>query len=326
VGRPVGVLTIDLEDYRRQELRDHRRRDEPPHAAEVERQLDHLIAVLVTCGARATFFSVGRLAAELSPSVWETITARHRIACHGYEHISINNLGRRGFESDLRAAKDALEDASGQPVLSYRAPYFSGEGCDPWFGETLARVGFMLDSSRRLRSTPPAFRGTLPLTGSGGAVREVPLPAIGYGSKRITVIGGSYLRLLPLSLIIRLLEWAQARGFIPMVYLHPYDLDPTAAPLGYESLRLCFPRLGDWIRRLGRGTADVKLRALARIYEFRPAETLIESGDIAPQGASALGVSVLEIGSVAARAIPPSGMDGPGIGVGDPYGTPLHVA
>jgi hypothetical protein len=289
----VGLLTIDLEDYRRQELRDHRRQDEPPHADEVRRQLDHVMAVLETCDARATFFSVGRLAAELSSGVWGAITARHRIGCHGYEHLSVESLGRMGFEEDLRVAKDALENASGQPIVSYRAPYFSGERCDPWFGETLTRLGFALDSSRRLRSPPPAFQGTLPLPGAGGTVREVPLPSIGYGSKRITVIGGSYFRLLPMRWIIRLLEWAQARDFIPMVYLHPYDLDPTSAPLEYERFRHWFPRLGDQIRRLGRRTAVMKLRSLARIYEFRPIESLIEPQGIAPQADSYDEVRVL---------------------------------
>jgi len=326
VGRPVGLLTIDLEDYRRQELRDHRRTDEPPHAAEVERQLDRVMAVLATCDARATFFSVGRLAAELSPSVWEKITARHRIGCHGYEHISIYKLGRRGFEADLRAAKDALEDASGQRVLSYRAPYFSGERCDPWFGATLARVGFMLDSSRRLRSTPLAFQGTLPLTGSGGAVREVPLPSIGCGSKRITVIGGSYLRLLPLRWIIRLLEWGRSRGFIPMVYLHPYDLDSTAVPLEYEPLRQWFPRLGDWVRRRGRRTADEKVRALARIYALRPVESLIEPGWKSAERPPSDPVRAPENGPLVPDPISPNGLEGRQIVVGDHHGMPFHVA
>jgi hypothetical protein len=226
----------------------------------------------------------------------------------------------------MRVAKDALENASGQPIVSYRAPYFSGERCDPWFGDTLTRLGFSLDSSRRLRSPPPAFQGTLPLAGAGGTVREVPLPSIGCGSKRITVVGGSYFRLLPMRWIIRLLEWAQTRGFIPMVYLHPYDLDPTAAPLEYEQFRDWFPRLGDCIRRLGRSTADGKLHALARIYEFRPVESLIELGGIAPQATYSKRVRDPETGSAVAHAFPPCGMDGRRTEVGNSHGTPLHVA
>jgi hypothetical protein len=191
-------------------------------------------------------------------------------------------LGPIGFEGDLLAAKAALEDATGQSVISYRAPYFSADGCDPWFGEVLARAGFLLDSSRRLKTIAPGFSGIVPLPGSAGAVREVPLPAIGFGSKRLTIIGGTYLRLLPLAWIVRLLKWGQARGFIPMVYLHPYDLDPKAAPLGYHRLRHWRNSLGDRVRRLGRRTAAEKLQFLASIYEFTFVESLIDVESLAP--------------------------------------------
>ena len=42
---------------------------------------------------------------------------------------------------------------------------------------------------------------------------EVPLAAIGPGSKRLTVIGGTYFRLLPLRWIVSLLEWARGGSF-----------------------------------------------------------------------------------------------------------------
>ncbi len=276
MGRSPGILTIDFEDYRRQELRDHRRGDEPPHSGEVERQLAELLEGLESIDARATFFSVGRLVHELPARVWGEIRSRHRIGCHGYEHLRVARMGKQAFAADLRKAKGILEDATGESVVSFRAPYFAAHGCDPWFGETLADAGFLIDSSRRLRTTPDTFRGEYWLPGSAGAVREIPLPSIGFGSKRITVIGGSYFRLLPLLTIMQLLAWGEARGFIPMIYLHPYDLDPDAPPLEYEPFRQWIPRLGDWIRRQGRRTTLEKLRALASIYDFQPIECVLD--------------------------------------------------
>jgi hypothetical protein len=182
-------------------------------------------------------------------------------------------LGPAGFARDIRAARLALEDVTGRPVVSYRAPYFSSDGCDPWFGRAIAEAGFTIDSSRRLRATPPGFAGTLPLEGSGGAVREVPFPAVGYGPRRVAVIGGTYFRLLPLPCVTWLLRRGRAGGFLPMVYLHPYDLDPTAAPLGYEPFRHWGPFLAEQVRRLGRQSATEKLRALAREYNFQPVES-----------------------------------------------------
>ena len=274
-GRRSLAMTIDFEDYRRQELRDHLGEPQPPHPVEVERQLDALLGLLEGLDARATFFSVGRLTGELARSVWARIGARHRIGCHGHEHLRVNAIGRERFREDLRRAKAALEDASGTAVVSFRAPYFASDGADPWFGEVLAGEGFRVDSSRRLAAPPAGFAGSYALEGSDGRVLEVPLASIGYGPKRLSVIGGSYFRLLPLGAIRRLLGRAEAQGFLPMIYLHPYDIDALAPPLAYPRRGYARQKLGDWVRRRGRATAAAKLRALADSYEFMPVEAIL---------------------------------------------------
>jgi peptidoglycan/xylan/chitin deacetylase (PgdA/CDA1 family) len=236
--------------------------------------VDLLLELFASCRATATFFSVGRLVAELPRSVWGRITEHHRLGCHGHEHLRVAEQGRERFRQDVSTAKKTLEDAAAVPVLSYRAPYFSADGCDPWFGEVLGEVGFRLDSSRRYTAAPGGGRGMAPLEGSQGRVTEVPLCSLGVGAKRLTVIGGTYFRWLPLAVIERLLGRADALGFIPVVYLHPYDIDPRAAPLEYPSGYLK-ERGGDWMRRQGRASAGDKLRALAERYAFEAAETLV---------------------------------------------------
>ncbi len=276
MARPVAYMTIDLEDYRRQELRDHWDPAEPAHPREVERQLDLTLGLLGELGAGATFFAVGRLVAELSRGAWRGISGPHRLGCHGDEHLRVHRLGPHGFARDLARSRGRLEEVSGRPVVSFRAPYFGADGCDPWFGEALAREGFRVDSSRRAAEMPPGREGTYPLPGAGGRVVEVPLRSLGVGPKRITVIGGTYFRLLPTPWIVALLEGARARGFLPMVYLHPYDLDPGAPPLAYPRFSRWRPRLGDRIRRMGRESAADKLRVLASLYDFRPVESLLD--------------------------------------------------
>jgi peptidoglycan/xylan/chitin deacetylase (PgdA/CDA1 family) len=276
MGRPVAYMTIDLEDYRRQELRDHWHPAEPAHPREVERQLDLTLELLDDVDAGATFFAVGRLVAELSRAAWRGIAGPHRLGCHGDEHLRVHRLGGRGFARDLARSRGRLEEVADRPVVSFRAPYFAADGCDPWFGEVLAREGFRVDSSRRVAEMPTGREGTYPLQGGDGRVLEVPLRSLGVGSKRIAVIGGTYFRLLPTSWIVSLLEGARARGFLPVVYLHPYDLDPAAAPLAYPRLSHWRPKLGDRIRRLGRDSAADKVRALASLYDFRPVEALLE--------------------------------------------------
>jgi hypothetical protein len=140
----------------------------------------------------------------------------------------------------------------------------------------LAREGYVIDSSERLFFTPPGFRGVFPLEGSCGAVTEIPLAAVGVGGKRLTIIGGTYFRLLPLPMIRGLIAAADGRGFLPVVYLHPYDLNqgapPIEVPAGHSKWSL---RAGDWMRSVGRSTAAEKLRALADSYRFEPVESLL---------------------------------------------------
>jgi peptidoglycan-N-acetylglucosamine deacetylase len=274
-GRQLAFMTIDLEDYRRQELRDHMGDPQSPHPREVSYQADLMLRLLDDVKVRATFFAVGRLARELDPALWREIADRHEIGCHGQEHIRVDQLGPRRFLQELHAAKAALEDRVQKRVVSFRAPYFSVDGCDPWFGRSLAIAGFKLDCSMRMRAVPAGFAGFLALPGSGGAVLSIPLPCLGFGAKRVTVIGGTYFRLFPIRLIELLLRQGAQHGFLPMVYLHPYDADVAARPLEYPRLRFARDTIADRVRRGGRASVARKVRALVRAYSFRPVETVL---------------------------------------------------
>ena len=268
-----AAITVDFEDYRRQELRDHLGREMPANPQEVERQLNLLLALLDACDCRATFFSVGRLTEELPHNTWARILRSHRVGCHGHEHLRVDALGPDRFLRDLVQAKQSLEDKTGTEVISFRAPYFSVDGCDPWYGEALAAAGFTLDSSsRRPLGKGRLIDGTMPVPGSDRAVVSVPLPSIGFGGKRVTIIGGTYFRLLPVTVIDDLLHRAHRAGFLPMVYLHPYDIDGFAAPLEYPQRGYRRQRWGDRIRRYGRRGAGDKLKYLAERFQFAPLE------------------------------------------------------
>lgn len=274
-GKRPAILTVDLEDYRRQELHRLLGGVPLPNPDEVQRQLERVLQVLASLNLEATFFTVGRLTSELPHSAFESLRQLHQVGCHGHEHVHVSRQGPRAFIEDLRRAKAALEDTLGRAVISYRAPFFSSDGCDPWFGEALARTGFRLDSSRRLAQLPRHFSGTVPVPGAAGDVIEVPLPSIGLGPKRLTIIGGTYFRLLPLHVIRALLARSERAGFVPIVYLHPYDLDTSARPLELPRGRHWVARAADVVRRTGREATAEKLRALAECYDFRPIESML---------------------------------------------------
>lgn len=271
--RRTAIMTVDLEDYRHHEQERMSGVRGDFYADEVAHQTELLLDTFDAHDISATFFTVGELASRLPQTMWRRLGARHRVGCHGHRHRHVHRLGPQAFVDDVVQGRAALQDATGSPVQSYRAPYFSADGCDPWFGEGLANAGFRLDSSRRITfmKTPG---GVAPLAGAGDRVVEVPLMSVGLGSKRLTIIGGTYFRLLPLAAIERLLDRAYAQGFAPMVYLHPYDIDPDADALRFSGMGLR-GRLGDRVRRIGRMSVSDKLAALSRRYQFGPAERLL---------------------------------------------------
>jgi hypothetical protein len=267
--RRSALLTVDLEDYRSIRLRDHGQRVPPWDPVEICRQVNILLGLFSSLRASATFFSEGRLARLLPADMWREIALHHDIGAHGFSHERVWQQGERVFSEDLRRTRDALAEVSDREIVAFRAPYFSIPGSEPWFGEVLARNGIRFDSSMRLFSPPKGFRGSLSMPGSDGEVMEIPLPGVGFGHRRFTIIGGTYFRLLPASAIIALLTLAEQRGFIPMIYLHPYDVDPEAEVLeGAGTEEPMSARWGDRMRRVGRGTACEKLRIVAATFDL----------------------------------------------------------
>ena len=51
-------------------------------------------------------------------------------------------------------------------------------------------------------------------------------------------------------------------------------------------MRHLWPRLGDQIRHLGRHTIADKMRALAKIYDFQPIESLFDAETVPPTESS----------------------------------------
>jgi polysaccharide deacetylase family protein (PEP-CTERM system associated) len=263
-----AILTVDLEDYRDHQLSDLSGLSQQGYPEEVTKQTSMLLDIFERLSCRATFFTVAKTAESLPKSLVERIAREHHVGCHGYNHDFVYTLGKDRFREDITRAKRSLETIFGVEILSYRAPYFSCDGCSPWFGEVLGDVGFKVDSSIRLNKLNPDTEKTFALEGSNGRVLEFPLYCSGVGPKRLTVIGGTYFRILPFSVILKLMRRAEKRGFFPIIYLHPYDIDPTARRLEDSGKRSLRSRLGEEVRRIGRASVGEKLNALAKHFSF----------------------------------------------------------
>jgi polysaccharide deacetylase family protein (PEP-CTERM system associated) len=121
--RPKHLLTILVEDYFHvgafENLIQQRNWSnfEPRYEQNTIKTLD----LLDEFDTKATFFVLGWIA-EQNPKLVRQIVARgHEVASRGYYHRSLRNLTDEEFREDLRRTNKAIEDASGQKVMGYRA-------------------------------------------------------------------------------------------------------------------------------------------------------------------------------------------------------------
>ena len=150
------------------------------------------------------------------------------MASHGSEHRFIYRQTPEEFESDVTRSVDLLRSITGQPVLGYRAPYFSITKRSIWALDILQRLGFAYDSSifpaRNHRYGMPGAPRNPHRTEAG--VYEIPLTTYPIGKFNLPCAGGIYFRALPYLLTRACFRRLNRRGEPLVFYLHPWECDP----------------------------------------------------------------------------------------------------
>lgn len=231
----INALTVDLEEYFQVSNFDRvvLREQWDSLPSRLREQTTRLLDLFEASEHRATFFVLGWVAERHAALLREIRTRGHEVACHGYSHELVYQLGPERFRKDLRRARAALEDACGAAVDAYRAPSYSITRDSLWALRILVEEGFTLDSSifpiRHPRyGIPGFFREPVHLDlGDGLYLSEFPLTTLRLGPVLLPLAGGAYLRFLPAPLFRwgfqRLVQARQAT----VLYLHPWEIDPT---------------------------------------------------------------------------------------------------
>ncbi len=233
----VNVLTIDVEDYFHPNAMTTTvpRADWERLPARVEGSTHLMLDLLAEHGVRATFFVLGWVAERLPQLVDEIAGRGHEIACHGYGHRLVSELGPELFREDVMRAKAILEDRLGAPVVGFRAASYSLVRTTPWAIDALIEAGFEYDSSifpihHDIYGYPGFSRFAVRIQRPAGQIVEVPASTVRAFGRNWPVAGGGYFRLLPYWMTQRAVERINTRDAAPaIVYLHPWELD-TAQP------------------------------------------------------------------------------------------------
>ena len=187
--------------------------------------------------AKATFFVVGWIADQLPELVREVALRGHEIANQGYSHRTIAQLeSPSAFRDDLIRSREALERATGRPILGHRVPHFLTPRT-LWALDVLSEEGILYDSSvRPLLGQFASRRFIHTHHHAGEELIEVPISAIRYGSAALPLAAGNGLRQLPPQLVQRVVDnWFDATGQPLVTYFHTWELDPEQPRLNVGS-------------------------------------------------------------------------------------------
>ena len=196
----------------------------------VETNTDAVLRLFDEAGVKATFFTLGWVAARHPALIRRIAEAGHEIASHGWDHKRVFEMDEAEFRADLDRARATIEDASGQKVSGYRAPSFSIDQRTPWAHKVLAEQGYAYSSSvAPIRHDHYGWRDSprfawRPVQGSD--MIELPVTTFELGGRRFAAGGGGFFRLLPYALsnwAIRRVNGAEERPAI--FYFHPWDMD-----------------------------------------------------------------------------------------------------
>lgn len=270
----LNALTVDIEDWYTSSLALF---NAPPSAygqrpaESVVSNTQKVLDLLDEYGYKATFFVLGTVA-ECYPNLVREIQQRgHEVATHGYSHRLVYQMTPAEFEADVAKAIDLTEAVTGSKIAGYRAPYFSltRKNWRPF--NILLDRGIRYDSSifpvhRRLYGDPGAPTSPYIVEQRGEQqLWEFPPSTIHILGQNVPIAGGGYLRLFPYSFIRWGIRQLNRAGQVAIVYLHPYELDPTDLGNIPGLTCSCLTRL---TQGLGRGGMEKKLRRLLSEFTF----------------------------------------------------------
>ena len=271
--KPINYLTIDVEDYF--QVAAFEKVIHPStwenYPSRVEQNTTRILDLFDSYGVRGTFFIVGWTAERFPGLVKEIVTRGHEIGCHSYQHQKIYNQTPEEFRRDTQKAKDILEQASGRPVVGYRAPTYSITKKSLWALDILQELGFKWDSSifpiiHDNYGIPdaPRFAYKLP----NHELIEYPISTALIWGQKIPIAGGGYFRIFPYwftKMALAKINTVEKQPFI--FYLHPWEVDPEQPRIRQAGVKSRFRHY----RNLD--STEKRLNLLLQGFKFQPIPT-----------------------------------------------------
>ena len=235
-GRKIMVtnaISIDVEDYFQVSGFEKAvsRKDWDQYPSRVVNNTRRLLAIFERHQVTATFFILGWVAERFPFLVKEICAMGHEVGSHSYWHHLIYEMSPDEFRNDLRRSIGVLQDITGQPVTSFRAPSFSITKRSLWALDILAEEGITQDSSifpthHDRYGIPDASPEIHQIATTAHDLWEFPMSVAKWQGLSVPASGGGYFRLYPYRMTRRLISQINNSGRPLMFYLHPWEIDP----------------------------------------------------------------------------------------------------
>lgn len=263
----MNILTFDIEDW--YVINDtswihHSRWDT------LEQRIGNNLRIILDLLSRhqqpATFFILGWVAEKYPEMVKEISGHGHEIGYHSFYHVRINKLSPEAFKEDLYKGIELLQNITGKPVISYRAPNFLVKADTLWVYPIMAEAGIKASSSvKSIKGFQHADGDPIPsraypfmVKTVNGHVLEMPLNRINTEIFGLPYTGSGYFRLLPVSVVNFLMGWQDYN----MIYFHPRDFDKN--PVQHKDLSF----MRNWLNRVNTSGTAAKLDKLLGKHSF----------------------------------------------------------
>jgi len=232
VGPIINGLSVDVEEWFQVGAFENAiaRADWESLDSRVAENTAAVLDLLARCDVKATFFTLGWVAARHPGLIRRVVDEGHEIASHGWDHQRVFTMTADEFTADLDRSRKVIEDAAGVAVTGYRAPSFSIDARTPWAHKVLADQGYVYSSSVAPIAhdhygwpQSPRFAWE-PVTGSG--LVELPVTTVRVAGRNFGAGGGGFFRILPYVFS----RWALKRVIerekqSAIFYFHPWEVD-----------------------------------------------------------------------------------------------------
>ncbi|HEY0183725.1 MAG TPA: XrtA system polysaccharide deacetylase [Rhodopila sp.] len=227
-----NAMTVDVEDYFQVQAFAHciDRSDWDTFPCRVDANTNRILDQFGAAGVKATFFTLGWVAARFPALIRRIVADGHEVASHGWDHTRVDQQEPEAFRADIRRTRALLQDTTGVTVNGYRAATFSIGAGNLWAFPILRQEGYTYSSSinpirHDLYGMPDGPR--VPFRPADDGVLEIPMTTVRLFGRNWPCSGGGYFRLLPTALyragLTRVNRHDQQSA---VFYFHPWEIDP----------------------------------------------------------------------------------------------------